>query len=71
MGRNLYKLTKFFDYVIVTLNLGRHQNATAVNIELFREFWPNISKTVQQIFTKLMSLLGNHIAKFLKLKYWR
>ena len=24
-------------------------------------FWLNISKTVQLIFTKLMSLLGNHI----------
>ena len=30
-------------------------------MEHFRGFWLNISKTVQQIFTKRMSLLGNHL----------
>ena len=28
MGRNLYKLTKIFDDVIIMLILGRHQNET-------------------------------------------
>ena len=70
MGRNLYKLTKSFDDAIVMLILWRHQNATAEKIERFRGLRLNISKTVQQIFTKLMSLLGNHISKVLKLKDW-
>ena len=61
MGRDLYKLTKLFNDVIVMLILWRHQNETAEKIEDFRGFWPNISKTVQMIFTKLMSFLGNYI----------
>ena len=40
------------------------KNATPEKIEHFRKFWLNISETVQQIFTKLMSVLGNHITKF-------
>ena len=71
MGRNLYKLIKIFDVVIVMLILWRHQNATAKKVEGFRGFWLNISKTVQLIFTKLMSFLGNHLKKFFKLKDWR
>ena len=55
MGRNLYKLTKMFDDVIVMLILSRHQKATSKKVEGFRGFWLNISKTVQLIFTKLMS----------------
>ena len=62
---------KKFDDVIVMLILWPHQNVTAEKVEGFRWFRLNISKTVQQIFTKLMSLLGNHISTFLKLKYWR
>ena len=65
MGRNLYKLTKSFDDVIVMLILSRHQKVTAEKVESFRGFWLNISKTVQLIFTKFMSFLGNHIKKFL------
>ena len=61
MGRNLYKLTKIFDDVIVILILWRHQNATAEKVEGFRGFWLNISKTVELIFTKLLLLLGSHI----------
>ena len=60
MGRNLYKLTKICDDVIVMLILFYHQNATAEKIADFRAFWPNISKTVQLIFTKLLSFSGNH-----------
>ena len=59
MGSNLYKLTKIFDDVIGMLILLHHQNVTADKIEGFRGFWLNMSKRVQQIFTKLMSLLGN------------
>ena len=70
MGRNLYKLKKIFDDVIVMLILWRHQKATAEKIDSFRGFWLIISTTVQLIFTKLMSLLGSHIQKFLKLKDW-
>ena len=61
MGRNHYKFTKFFDDVIVRLILSRHQNVTAEKIEGFQGFWLNISKTVQLIFTKPISYLGNHI----------
>ena len=61
MGKNLYKLTKIFDDVIIMLISSRHQNATAEKMEGFRRFWLNISKTVQLIFNKLMSFLGNHI----------
>ena len=45
--------------------------AKTFEIERFRGFWLNISKMVQQIFTKLMSLLGNHISKLSKLIDWR
>ena len=38
MGRNLYKLAKIFDDVIVTLILWRNQNVTAEKIEDFRGF---------------------------------
>ena len=38
MGRNLYKLIKNVDDVIVMLILGRHQNATAKKVEGFRGF---------------------------------
>ena len=38
MGRNLYKLTKMFDGVVVMLILRRHQNATAEKVEDFRGF---------------------------------
>ena len=68
MGRNLYKLTKSFDDAIVMLILWRHQNATAKKVEGFRGFWLNISKTVQLIFSKLMSFLDNHLQKLLKLQ---
>ena len=61
MGRDLHKLTKVFDDVIVMLILLRHQNETVEKIADFRVFWPNISKTVQLIVTKLMSFLGNYI----------
>ena len=61
MGRNLCRLTKIFHDVIVMLILRRHQNAAAEKVEGLRRFWLNISKTVQLIFTKFMSLLGNHI----------
>ena len=71
MGRNLYKLTKIFDDVIVMLILLRHQNATIEKIVGFRGFGLIGSKTVQLIFTKLISFLGNHIWKFFKLKDWR
>ena len=56
MGRNLYKLTKVFNDVIVMLILRRHQNETAKKVEGFRGLLVNISKTVQLIFTKLMSI---------------
>ena len=56
MGRGLYKLTKIFDDVIVMLILRRHQNETAKTIADFLAFWLNISKTVELIFTKHMSL---------------
>ena len=46
MGRNLYKLTKTFDDVIVMLILLPHRIATAEKIDGFRGFWLNISKTV-------------------------
>ena len=59
MGRNLYKLIKILDDVIVMLILGRHQNATAEKIG-FRGLWLNNSKAVRLIFTKLISFLGNH-----------
>ena len=61
MGRNLYKLTKIFDDIIVMLILIRHQNATGKKVEGFRGFLMNISKTVQLIFSKLMPYLGNHL----------
>ena len=70
MGRNLFKLTKIFDDIILMLILRRHKNETPEKIEHFRRFWLNVSETVQQIFIKLMSVLGNHITKFLKLKDW-
>ena len=35
--------------------------ATAKKVEGFRGFLPNISKTVQLIFTKLISFLGNYL----------
>ena len=68
MGRNLYKLIKIFDGVIIMLILWGHQNERTEKIADFRGFWLNISKTVQLMFTKLMSVLGNHIQKVLKLK---
>ena len=40
----------------MTMKLGE-------DIEGFRGFWLNILKTVQQIFTKLLSLLDNHNEK--------
>ena len=61
MDRDLYKLTKIFDDVIVMLSLWRHQNETAEKIADFLAFWLNIWKTVKLIFTKLMSLLGKYI----------
>ena len=61
MGRDLYKVIKIFDDVIVVLILWRHQNETADKIADFLAFWLNISKTVQLIFTKRMSFLGNYI----------
>ena len=61
MGENLYKLTKGFDDVIIMLILWRHQNATAEKVEGFRGFLLNISKTVQLIFTKIMSFSGNRL----------
>ena len=61
MDRNLHKLTKIFDDVVVMLILWRHQNETAEKTANFRGFWLNISRTVQLIFTKLVSVLGNHI----------
>ena len=61
MCRNLYKLSKSFDDVIVILILGRHQNVTAKKVEGSRVFLLNISKTFQLIFTKLMSFLGNYL----------
>ena len=61
MGRNLYKLTKLFDDVIVMLILLCHQNATAKKVEGFQGLLLNISKTVQLIFTKLMSFLGIYL----------
>ena len=67
-GRNLYKLTTIFDDVIIMLILSRHQYETAEKIADFRGFWLNISKRVQLIFTKLMSVLGKNIQEFLKLK---
>ena len=36
--------------------------------KVFEGFLLNISKTVQLIFTKLMSFLGNHLQYLLKLK---
>ena len=53
------------------LILWLHQNAKAKKVEGFRGFWLNISKTVELIFTKRISFLGNHVWKFLKLKDWR
>ena len=61
MGRNICKLTKIYDDIIVMLILRRHQNATTEEVEGLPRFWLNISKTVQLIFTKFMSILGNHI----------
>ena len=39
MGRNLHKLPKIFDDVIIRLILRRHQNVTAEKVEGFRGFW--------------------------------
>ena len=61
MGRDLYKLIKNFDDVIVMLISSRHQNETAEKISAFGAFWLNISKTVQLIFTKVMSFLSHYI----------
>ena len=61
MGTNLYKLTKMFDDINIMLILGCHQNKTAEKTADFLGFWLNNSRTVQLIFTKLMSVLGNHI----------
>ena len=61
MGRNLYKLTKMFDDVIVMLILRRDENATTEKIADFPAFWLNISKMAQLIFTKPLSFLGNYI----------
>ena len=44
MDRNLYKLTKLFDEVIVILMLGRHQTATAKKVEGFRNFFAEYLK---------------------------
>ena len=61
MGRNLYKLTKilmtsssycFYDFI---------KMKQLEKVEGFREFLLNISKTVQLIFIKLLSFLGNHL----------
>ena len=62
MGRNIFKLTKIFYDAIVMLILRRHQNATAKKVVGFRGFLLNISKTVQLIFTRLRSCLGNQVS---------
>ena len=53
MGRNLYKLRKNFDDVIIVI-LSSHHLSTAKKVEGFRGFLLNISKTVLLIFIKLM-----------------
>ena len=53
MGRNLYKLTKIFDDIIIMLILRRTQNATASEVEGSRGFLLNISKMVKLIFPPL------------------
>ena len=68
MSRNLYKLTKIFDDLIVMLILKRHQNETAEKIESFQGFWLNISKTVQLIFTKLMSFFRQSCMEVFEIK---
>ena len=54
MGRNLYKLTKIFDDVIVMLILWRHQNATAEKNRRFSkvlaEYLKNCSTDFHQTF---------------------
>ena len=50
MGRNLYKLTKFFEFITSSSVL------TAKKVEGFQGFLLNISKTIQLILTKLISL---------------
>ena len=68
MNRNLYKLTKIFDDFIVMLILCCRQDATAKTCIIFEGFLMKISKTVQLLFTKLMSFLGNQLQYLLKLK---
>ena len=60
MGKNLYKLIKKL-MTSCHVDFMTSSNATAKNVEGVRGFWPNISKTVQLIFTKLMSFLVNHL----------
>ena len=68
MSRNLYKLTK----VLITSSSFQFYEViillTAKKVEGFRGFLLNISKTVQLIFTKLISLLGNIYSIFWNLK---
>ena len=55
MGRNVYKLTKIFDNVIIIVILSRHHYFDVSRQLDFQGFLLNILKTVQLIFTKLMS----------------
>ena len=61
MGKNIYKLTKNFDDVMVVSILWRHYQCDVKKVEGFRGFLLNISKMVQLIFTKLKSFLGNYV----------
>ena len=53
MGKNLYKLTKICDDVVVMLILRRHQNATAKNrrfLRVFAEYLKNSSTDFYQTY---------------------
>ena len=57
-----------FDDAIVMSSLGLQQDVTAKKVKGIRGFLLNISKTVQLIFSRLMSFLGSHLEYLLKLK---
>ena len=62
MSRNLYKLTKSFDDVVVISILLSHHHFDVSRLlkkpKVFKGVLLNISKTVQLIFIKLLSFFG-------------
>ena len=61
MDRNLYRLTKIFDDVLVMLNLCCHQNATAEKNRRFSRVLAEYLKNSSTNFHQAYVILGNSI----------